>query len=464
MVTRNILPSVMNTSTMLIVVASTLFSLHLADAVAADSPNIILILTDDQGWSQRSGLMDPENPKSGSCYLHTPAMDRIAKEGMRFTDGYSPAPLCTPTRRSILCGTSAARSGTEFASKWVPADHMTLPRALKLANPEYQCAHFGKWGEQMISSPEECGYDLSDGFTGNVTGGMAEKMQPSHIVEDPKRTGSVTDRSIEFIREQTKAGKPFYAQVSYYAVHLRTELLQSSLEKYQNKGAPDRAYSQGWAGMLEELDRGIGRLLDELDTLGISDNTYVVFTTDNGGRGTVPGGDPKSPAVNAPLSGSKHSLLEGGIRVPLMIRGPSIEAGAVCRVPVAGYDFLPTFHELVGGKGKLSDELDGGSFFALFSDPKTDSVKRPIDGLVFSRPRQGMAVIRTGQWKLLAEVNANREIQSAKLFNVVADIAEEHDLSTTQAHKAKKLQARLKTYLQTVVDPSPTMRRRKNVD
>ena len=430
-------------------------------ALQADSPNIILILTDDQGWSQRSGLMDPDNPQTGSSYLHTPAMDRIAKEGMRFTGGYSPAPLCTPTRRSILCGTSAARSGTEFASKWVPADHMTLPRALKLANPKYQCAHFGKWGEKMISSPEECGYDVSDGHTGNVTGGMENKMQPAHIVEDPKRTGSVTDRTIKFIQKQTKAGKPFYAQVSYYAVHLRTELRQASLEKYQKKGAPDRAYSQGWAGMLEELDRGIGRLLDELDTLGISDKTYVVFTTDNGGRGTVPGGNTKSPAPNVPLSGAKHSLLEGGIRVPLIVRGPSIKAGSVCRVPVAGYDFLPTFYALAGGKDDLSKELDGGSFVPLFSDPETDSVKRPIDGLIFSRPRQRMAAIRAGKWKLLAEVNAKREIQSSKLFNVVEDIAEKNDLFTTQADKAKQLQARLKTYLETVVDPSPSAKQRK---
>ena len=430
-------------------------------ALQADSPNIILILTDDQGWSQRSGLMDPDNPQTGSSYLHTPAMDRIAKEGMRFTGGYSPAPLCTPTRRSILCGTSAARSGTEFASKWVPADHMTLPRALKLANPKYQCAHFGKWGEKMISSPEECGYDVSDGHTGNVTGGMADKMQPAHIVEDPKRTGSVTDRTIKFIQKQTKAGKPFYAQVSYYAVHLRTELRQASLEKYQKKGAPDRAYSQGWAGMLEELDRGIGRLLDELDTLGISENTYVVFTTDNGGRGIVPGGNPKSPAPNVPLSGAKHSLLEGGIRVPLIVRGPSIKAGSVCRVPVVGYDFLPTFYALAGGKDDLSKELDGGSFVPLFSDPETDSVKRPIDGLIFSRPRQRMAAIRAGKWKLLAKINAKREIQSSKLFNVVEDIAEKNDLFTTQADKAKQLQARLKTYLETVVDPSPSAKQRK---
>ena len=464
MITIHTLPDNVKNSTLLMVVAATMFGPYMLNTVTADSPNIILILTDDQGWSQRSGLMDPENAASGSNYLHTPAMDRIAEEGMRFTDGYSPAPLCTPTRRSILCGTSAARSGTEFVSNWVPAEHMTLPRALKQANPEYQCAHFGKWGEKMLSSPEECGYDVSDGHTGNVTGGMADKFLPAHIVRDPKRTGSVTDRSIQFIREQTKAGKPFYAQISYYAVHLRIELIQNSLEKYQNKGAPDRAYSQGWAGMLEELDRGIGRLLDELDTLGISENTYVVFTTDNGGRGTVPGGDPKSPAVNAPLSGAKHSLLEGGIRVPLMVRGPSIKAGSVCRVPVAGYDFLPTFYQLAGGKGKLSNELDGGSFVTLFSDPETDSVSRSIDGLVFSRPRQGMAVLRVGPWKLLAEVNTKREIKSAKLFNVVADIAEEHDLSMTQADKAKKLQARLKTYLETVVDPSPTMKSRKKDD
>lgn len=430
-------------------------------SLKADSPNIILILTDDQGWSQRSGLMDPENPETGSSYLHTPAMDRIAEEGMRFTGGYSPAPLCTPTRRSILCGTSAARSGTEFVSKWVPADHMTLPRALKQANPKYQCAHFGKWGEKMISSPEECGYDVSDGHTGNVTGGMEEKMRPAHIVEDPKRTDSVTDRTIDFIRAQTKAGKPFYVQVSYYAVHLRTELLQASLEKYQNKGAPDRAYSQAWAGMLEELDSGIGRLLDELDALGIAEKSYVVFTTDNGGRGTVPGGDQKSPAPNVPLSGAKHSLLEGGIRVPMMVRGPSIKAGSVCRIPVAGYDFLPTFYELAGGKGNLSEELDGGSFVSLFSDPKTNSVKRPIDGLVFSRPRQGMAAIRSGKWKLLAKVNTKREIQSTKLFNVVDDIAEERDLSTTRSDKSKQLRTRLKTYLENVVDPSPEMRQRK---
>jgi arylsulfatase A len=138
---------------------------------ATPSPNIILILTDDQGWSMMSERMHPELPASAIDYFRTPAMDRLAREGMRFTSGYSPGPLCTPTRRSIQNGMTPARQrGTEFKSAWVPAVHLTLPRAMKEANSAYVCAHFGKWGEDMISTPEECGYDTSDGMTGNKTG------------------------------------------------------------------------------------------------------------------------------------------------------------------------------------------------------------------------------------------------------------------------------------------------------
>ena len=172
-----------------------LSSLTTSDAA---SPNIVLILTDDQGWSQLNVPMDPAVPDAKSDYLETPNMAKLVSRGMRFTSGYSPAPLCTPTRRSILCGTSAARSGPEFPSKWVPKDHLTIPAALKAANPNYRCAHFGKWGEQMKSTPEECGYDTSDGMTGNNTGGMPSSLGvkgshddgPPHFIDnkDPKRT------------------------------------------------------------------------------------------------------------------------------------------------------------------------------------------------------------------------------------------------------------------------------------
>ena len=165
---------------------------------------------------------------------------------------------------------------------------MTIPRALKQANANYQCAHFGKWGERMISTPEQCGYDLSDGMTGNVTGGMAAKEREYHLVDDPKRTGTVSSRAIQFMAKQSKANKPFYVQVSYYAVHLRVELLKESLKKYNKKGTPDRGYTPAWAGMLEELDRGIGSILSAVDALGIGENTYVVFMADSGGRGNDP--------------------------------------------------------------------------------------------------------------------------------------------------------------------------------
>ena len=224
-------------------------------------------------------------------------------------------------------------------------------------------------GELMNNTPEECGYDVSDGMTGNKTGGMEDKMKPHHIMKDPKRTGSVTKRAMEFMEKQAKARKPFYVQVSYYAQHLRVELKEASLKKYQAKGEPDRAYTHGWAGMLEEMDAAIGRLLDSLDKAGIAEETYVVFTTDNGGRGIVPGGNGKSAPPNTPLSGAKHSLLEGGIRVPFMVRG-SGSPGSACHVPVCGYDFLPTFYSLAGGSGDLGKEIDGGDFQGCSPIPK----------------------------------------------------------------------------------------------
>ena len=404
---------------------------------ASAAPNIVLILTDDHGWSQLSELMDPKVDASKSTYIETPNMARMMNEGRRFTSGYSPAPLCTPTRRSILCGTSAARSGTEFASpKWIPADHLTIPKALKAANPDYRAAHFGKWGEQMISTPEESGYDASDGMTGNNTGGMPKTLGvngshndgPPHFIdnEDPKRTVTVTDHAIDFMGKQVGDKNPFYVQVSYYAQHLSVVTRESLLEKYEKKGTPDRAYTQAWAAMMEELDNGVGRLLDAIDELGIKDNTYVFFTTDNGGRGTVPGGDNNATAPNHPLSGAKHSLLEGGVRVPFFAMGPGVEAGSVCRTPVVGYDFLPTFHALAGGKAdQLTDEVDGVSIAPLLADKTMGKFKRPQEALFFHRPRRNMSAIRQHDFKLMLYWNNDNTIDRHELYKVYPNPTEE---------------------------------------
>ena len=424
----------------------------------AAPPNIVLILTDDQGWSQVSQAMDPRVPQSRSTYLETPSMSRLAREGLRFTSGYSPAPLCTPTRRSILCGTSAARSGTEFKSKWVPAEHMTIPKAVKKANRNYRCAHFGKWGEDMISTPEQCGYDTSDGMTGNNTGGMPRTLGiegghsdgPPHFIdnEDPKRTGTVTNRAIGFMREQTNAKRPFYVQVSYYAVHLSVVCRERTLAKYQQKGEPDRGYTQAWAAMMEELDTGVGRLLAAIDELDIDENTYVFFTADNGGRGTVPGGS-KLP-TNVPLYGAKHSLYEGGIRVPFMARGPGIKPGAVCHVPSVGYDFLPTFYDLAGGRGELTDEIDGVSIRPLLSNPNAP-IGRPQNSLFFHRPRRKFSAIRQDDYKLMLFWTPDNTIRSRELYRVNPDPREEgRDIANKETDKANDLQSILLAHLKSV--------------
>ena len=437
--------------TVLTLLAATALSLQAA-------PNILLILTDDHGWSQLSAPMDPAIAASRSDYLETPGMNRIADEGMRFTSGYSPAPLCTPTRRSILCGTTAARSGSEFRSPWVPAEHLTIPKALKRADPSYRCAHFGKWGEQMISTPEECGYDASDGMTGNNTGGMPKTLGvkgghedgPPHFIDnkDPKRTPSATASAIAFMKAQKEAGNPFYVQVSYYAQHLSVVCSEETLAKYEKKGTPDRGYPPAWAAMMEELDRGVGQLLDTLDELGIADETYVFFTADNGGRGTVPGGDQSRPATNHPLTGAKHSLLEGGIRVPFLARGPGIAPGSVSRVPVAGYDFLPTFADLAGKRVATGKKIDGTSFKKALRNPATESLPRPVDALFFHRPGKLSSAIRQGEYKLMLEWNAKNEIAARRLYHVEPNPIEDgRDIAAEQPDRVTAMEKLLLAHL-----------------
>ena len=393
-------------------------------------PNILFILTDDHGWSQTSGRMDPLIPDSMSSYLETPNMNRLADGGIRFVSGYAPAPLCTPTRRSILCGTTTARSGGEFKSDWIPRDHITIPRALKTANPDYRCAHFGKWGELIASTPEECGYDISDGNTGNITGGMPESFGfknhndgPEFFIDnnDPKRTFSVTGSTIDFMREQAAAKRPFFVQASFYSVHLSVVCKEETLKKYQRKGTPDRFYTPAWAAMMEELDSCIGQLLDALDELGIAENTYVFLMADNGGSPVIPGGDAERRPPNFPLTGAKQDLYEGGIRVPFMARGPGVPAQSVCRTPVSGYDLLPTFFDLTNaGGGVLPETVDGSSMKPLLKNP-AGNIERSDGALFFHRPQKLCSAIRKGNYKLMLFWNSSGAIRARELYDLSSD-------------------------------------------
>ncbi len=430
-------------------------------------PNIILILTDDQGWSQLSGSMDPTVDGLASTYLETPNMNRILSEGRRFPSAYSPAPLCTPTRRSILCGTSSARSGDEFRSPWIPSEHLTIPRALKSVEPSYRCAHFGKWGSKMISSPEECGYDESSGMTGNRHGGVPRSLGydvehhegPPHYIddEDPKRTDSVTAKAVAFIEQQIAEGNPFYLQVSYYAQHVSIVCRGETIAKYVAKGVPDRAYTAAWAAMLEELDTGIGRILDAVDRSGAASNTYVFFTSDNGGDFSVPGGDESRRQNNAPLLGAKHSLYEGGIRVPFAVRGPGIAAGSICREPIVGYDLLPTFVELAGGQPDVSSgEVDGVSIRPLLDEETPAPLPRGPEGIVFHRASFRMTASRRGAFKLILHWGEDGSVARRELFDLsLSPIEQGRELSAAEPERVVQMENDVLTFMGAIASGQP---------
>jgi arylsulfatase A-like enzyme len=320
----------------------------------------------------------------------------------------------------------------------------------------------------MISTPEECGYDLSDGMTGNNTGGMpatlgvkgSHEAGPPHFIDnlDPKRTRTVTDRSVQFMKDQAKAKKPFYVQISYYAQHLSVVCQEKTLAKYQAKGVPDRAYPPAWAAMMEELDQGVGRVLDTLSELGIEGNTYVFLTADNGGRGTVPGGDTQRTPPNAPLTGAKHSLNEGGIRVPFLAKGPGIAKGGVSHVPVVGYDFLPTFYDLAGGEGgreALTEDVDGVSLRPLFQDP-TATISRKDNTLFFHRPGRGVSAIRQGGHKLMVFWRPNGTIARRALYDIGENPVEEgRDTASKDQQKADAMEKTLLAFLKSVNAETP---------
>ena len=425
--------------------------------LAQAKPNFVFILTDDHGWSQLSFATDPEIGQAGSEFLETPNMARLAEQGMRFTSGYSPAPLCTPTRRSIFCGMTPARQrGTEFASEFDWQGRLTLPQALKQADRSYRTAHFGKFGSQMGADPDQVGFDESDGWTTNRTGGMPTPMNErgrSVTKQDPKLVFAITERAINFVKRQIAERRPFYVQLSHYAAHLQVQTRPGSLERFERKGSPDRAVTHAFAGMLYDLDAAVGQMLDALEELGVAENTYVILMADNGGRGTIPGAQDSLAPPNRPLNGAKHSLLEGGIRVPFLVTGPGVRPNSISRVPVTGYDLLPTLYDLAGGTKPLPPEVDGGSFRTVLENGGVGRVQRAFGGLVFHRPkhrRDPASAIRVGDYKLLLRYSTAARSRTRLLFNLEADPLENRDLSKERAGKADELERMLLGYLKSV--------------
>ena len=372
-------------------------------AHAATKPNIVMLFIDDWAWNGTPVPMDDSMPNSKMPVAQMPNLEKLARQGMKFRNAYSGAPQCSPSRVCLQTGQSAARSGfTVFLGKTkddyydtrrqyqklplvpnisdstIDPDAITIPEALKPLG--YVSAHIGKW--HMGGDPGDEGYVIHDGNTNNDPGNTVGKVsrQPEGIT-DPKLMFSVTEKAIGFMQKQTKAQNPFYLQISHYAMHAGSECLSSTREKYVKHPLIQAYYKKAgktadnihrkqdpaiWLGMAEDLDGRIGAVLNELKRLGIEDNTYVIVVADNGYRHKF------YPGLNQPLHAHKWWAWQGGIRVPMIVRGPGIKGGSVFKENVVNYDFLPTFVDWAGGDPKSLKDIDGLSLAEYLRGEKPD--------------------------------------------------------------------------------------------
>ena len=412
-----------------------------SDAVKTGRPNIVVIMADDLGW------MDLHC--QGNSLLDTPHLDRLATQGMRFTDGYAAAPVCSPTRAAMMTGQSPARVGlTNHApghadrfhppnsetteADWVrhlTLDHVTIAERLRQSG--YATGFIGKWhlshrpGSDADGPfeprlrPEHQGYQVNIG--GCSRGGPPSYFEPYRIPNiTPRRTGEyladrLADESIAFVQAHKDA--PFFLTWWNYSVHYPMEAPAELIEKYKNREGVSRPV---YAAMIEAMDAAIGKLLTALDHSGVSRNTLLIFKSDNG-----------SLYGNEPLRANKGFLYEGGIRVPWIIRWPGVvEAGSVCRTPVISMDTFPTILEATGLNPAPNRPQDGESLLPLLR--QTGSLHRKAiyfhyPNYAFHKQNRLGSAIREGDLKLITRYDDG----SLELYNLANDISEKQNLANS---------------------------------
>ncbi len=421
------------------------FFLLCSSLLASDKPNIIFLLTDDQGWNSLSIPADPAIPGSGSTYFQTPHTLKLAKEGIRFSMAYSPAPTCGPSRTSIQYGMSPVSVG-KFAEKLptsLPPPSDALIMRLKKAFPQYKAAHFGKW-HQRTRSPEEIGYDISDGQTMNGEGNSKDPL-------DLKLVFSMAKKANKFMAEQVKNDNPFFIQVSFYANHLKYQALPKTIAKYENRAEQANEYHHSalWAAMNEDLDTAVGMILNQVEKLGIKDNTYIIYTSDNGYENKKDSGksvEDRKFYKAFPLRSHKYMISEGGLRVPFIIKGPGIPPNSTSRIPVVGWDILPTVLDMAGASGFIPKKVEGGSLLPTALSGGKSPVKRLDPFMVFRYTKThgalDIAIVQNG-YKYLKEIRSGKE----HLWSLWDDLGESKNLISQLPEKASELKKNSKTYL-----------------
>jgi arylsulfatase A-like enzyme len=441
--------------------------LHLAFALAvlagaraaefATRPNFVIIMGEAQGWASASVQMDDAVPESRSTLAHTPSLEKLAASGMRFANFYAASPRCTPTRAAFFTGRSPAalhmtfvgegRGGGESSfsetnSKLVPAPTtQEMPQAETtiaelLKREGYATAHFGKWHVGR-TSPARHGFEENDGPNNN--GGPENVENPN-----PKQAFGITERGMEFVARQAKAGQPFYLQLSHYAGRGGPDARPETYAEVRRRATTDRDQRLvGAAAVTQDMDTTIGLLMAKLDELGLTGRTYFIYTSDHGALGRN---------ANSPLAQGKGTVWEGGIRVPLIVRGPGIAAGSCTHVRASTVDLFPTIAALAGAREPLPRNVEGGDLRAVLGGPADASVQRARDEFVvhfphYDRNDQGPAsALLLGQQKLIHPYETNVPM----LFDLSRDPGEQHDLARERASETTELDRHLSEYLKSV--------------
>ena len=419
---------------------------------AAAKPNILFILIDDMGWMDLGC--------QGNSHVKTPHIDRFATEGVRFTDAYAPAPVCSPTRAALMTGHSPARlhltNHLPHQDRFTPPDSKLLPAEMRDHLPleyttiaerlrdeaGYATAFIGKWhlykGREEKFAAQFQGFDINIG--GCSYGGPPTFFDPYRIpfLTDRKEGEYLPDRladeTISFMRKQVQAKKPFYVALWNYTVHWPMEAPAEFVAKWADK--PKVGYNHKiYPAMLETMDLAIARVLGELERLKIEEETFVVFTSDNGPFGGV--GDAR------PLRGDKGHLYEGGIRVPLIVRWPGkVAAGKVREDPVILTDFYPTLLEVAGLKTRKHYPGDGESLLPLLTDKgdlERDAIFWHYPNFAFHRDNRLGSGIRMGDYKLIEFFDRNE----VELYNLREDLGEKKNLAAVEAGRVQEMRKRL---------------------
>jgi len=458
-------------------------------------PNFVFILIDDLGWADLGC--------TGSSFYETPHIDRLAGEGVRFTDAYAACPVCSPTRASIMTGKYPAtvgltnylrgrERGRVISAEYI--DHLPLAEtslASALREGGYQTWHVGKWhlGAEDYW-PEKHGFDVN---VGGCSWGLSRQGYFSPWGNPCLADGTdgeylpdrLTTEAIRLIRE--RKDKPFFLNLWYYLVHIPIQPKDALRRKYEQKAAElgldkkdpfeygeyfpceHKRHKQiirrlfqsdpGYAAMVESLDENVGRLMAALEAEGLAEDTVVVFTSDNGGLATAEG----SPTSNAPLSEGKGWMFEGGVREPMLVRYPGVVTpGSVSSVSVTSPDFYPTLLELAGLGARPEQHVDGVSFASVLRGAE----RLDREAIYWHYPHYGNqggtpgCSVRAGDFKLI-EFFEDRHVE---LYNLADDLSETRDLARERADVVKELQSMLHAWLKQVdakiPQPNPDWRAR----